>query len=122
MDKTYEAEPLKRTVRRGGGGGVAFLDALKGLFEKIGDVFPSDIMRNNRKTTFLLGGVGVIVLVLIVSGIMVINKLTQPGSPEDADQRETVGAQTQVQPEPAPEKEVPVVKGEIPSPPDMYFD
>jgi hypothetical protein len=71
------------------------------------------------KNTFVYGSLGVILLVFLISGLFVIYKLTDSSGkkPDVADN--AVVEQTKVTP--APPK-APVRAGDIPPPPDMYFD
>lgn len=120
MDKIYETQSKSggSSRRRGRSSGSVFRsigDALGRLNHKL----PFNLNAGG-KNTFVYGSLGLILLVFLVSGMIVIYKLTQPSGVEKTDAgSQSVVEQKGVKPTPV---KVPENPGDIPPPPDMYFD
>ena len=119
MDKTYEAKPRKSRPSALGNFPGDMLSSIGGFFSNLKIGFPVKLRTGNRNV-FVFAAIGLIVLVFMLSGVMLIFKLTKPASGDDNTYEPGVTKVAEVVEKPvAP---VSKVKGQIPPPPDMYFD
>ena len=116
MDETYDTEPRpdhsKPTVKAGLD---SILGAVNRFVDQLCDRLPFDV---SKRSFYIYGFLGLIVIIFMVAGISVLFKLTAPV--EKPDGEETAVVERVV--EKRAIRNIPAVKGEVPPPPDMYFD
>ena len=119
MDKKYEANPRKNRSSSEGNFLGALLNSVSRFFSNLKIEFPVRLKTGNRRI-FVFGSLGVIILVFLLSGVMLIFKLTKPASDGANGNASTAAAVAEIVEKPV--QPVTKIKGEIPPPPDMYFD
>ncbi|MDA3924587.1 MAG: helix-turn-helix domain-containing protein [Kiritimatiellae bacterium] len=116
MDKSYESEirtatskvKFKRLLD-------SFLSGFNSFIEQLCDRLPFDL---NKKSFYIYGLLGLIVIVFMVVGITALFKLTAPVGESTGEDVAVVEKFVKEQ----PVRPIPVADLKIPPPPDMYFD
>ena len=119
MDKTYQTKPRKNKTSSFAKFSGSLLNSLSGFFSNLSIKFPVG-MRTGNRTIFVFGSLGVIVLVFLLSGVMLIFKLTKPSADGENGNKSTAAAVAKIVEKPV--QPAAKIKSRIPPPPDMYFD
>jgi len=116
MDQTYDTElrgvKSKPRIKIPGG---ALLTGFNRLIDQLCDRVPFDL---SKKSFYVFGLLGLIVIVLMTAGISALFKLTASNKNSDGEE---VAVVEQILAEPLQTK-APESDDKVPSPPDMYFD
>lgn len=118
MEKTYGTKSGTNSSVARGNFLRSMLSAISAFFSKFTIGIP-DSFKTSQRSIFVFGSVGVLVLVFLLSGVMMIFKMTKQSS---NGENKDATATPVVQKVEKPVKLASKGKDEIPPPPDMYFD